>query len=141
MARPDREHAWDEWVRMLVEDMLVLDAATIYPRRAVDGSLLALEPLDGGTIKRVLDDWGRTPQPPLPAYQQILKGLPAVNYTADALLYLPRNPRTWRVYGLSPVEQCLFTINIALDQYQVGRPARAELSESRPAAGETRILR
>src|SRR5579862_4727268 len=99
---------------MLVEDMLVLDAATLYPRRARDGSLIALEPLDGGTIKRVLDDWGRTPAPPLPAYQQILKGLPAVDYTADALLYLPRNPRTWRVYGLSPVEQCLLTINIAL---------------------------
>src|SRR5579862_707090 len=114
LARPDREHAWDEWVRMLVEDMLVLDAATLYPRQALDGSLIALEPLDGGTIKRVLDDDGRTPVPPLPAYQQILKGLPAVDYTADALLYLPRNPRTWRVYGLSPVEQCLLTINIAL---------------------------
>ncbi len=111
---PDREHAWDEWVRMLVEDMLVLDAATIYPRRGADGSLWSLEPVDGGTIKRVIDDYGRTPAPPLPAYQQILKGLPATGYTTDQLVYLPRNPLSHRVYGLSPVEQVLMTINIAL---------------------------
>jgi hypothetical protein len=114
LAYPDREHAWDEWVRMLVEDMLVLDAATIYPRRALDGSLWGLEPIDGGTIKRVIDDGGRTPAPPLPAYQQILKGLPATDYTTDQLLYLPRNPRSNRIYGSSPVEQVLTTINIAL---------------------------
>jgi hypothetical protein len=114
LTYPDREHAWDEWVRLIVEDMLVLDAATIYPRRALDGSLWALDAIDGGTIKRVIDDWGRTPEPPFPAYQQILKGLPATDYTADQLLYVPRNPRTHRLYGFPPVEQILLTVNVAL---------------------------
>ena len=53
-------------------------------------------------------------QPPYPAYQQILKGLPAVDYKADELYYLPRNVRSHRVYGYSPVEQVVMTVNIAL---------------------------
>jgi hypothetical protein len=81
----------------------------------------------------VIDDWGRTPQPyrnanPLPlagegyegewifppAYQQVLKGLPAVNYSARDIVYRPRNVRAHRVYGYSPVQQVLMTVNIAM---------------------------
>jgi hypothetical protein len=114
LAYPDREHAWDAWLRMLLEDLLVIDAPTLYPRFDNAGRLYALEPIDGATIKRVIDDDGRTPIPPAPAYQQILKGLPAIDYTADELIYLPRNPRSNRVYGYAPVEQIVMTVNIAL---------------------------
>ena len=38
--------------------------------------------------------------PPDPAYQQILKGIPAVDYTADEIMYLMRNPRSWKVLRL-----------------------------------------
>jgi PAS domain-containing protein len=62
----------------------------------------------------VLDVTGRTPLPPDPAYQQILKGIPAVDYTADDLVYMVRNPRVWKIYGYSPVEQVITTVNIAL---------------------------
>ena len=81
-----------------------------------------MHPLDGATIKRVIDDWGRTPRPffdngalihPV-AYQQILKGYPAVDYAARDIIYAPRNPRANRVYGFSPVEQIVMTANIAL---------------------------
>ena len=114
LQTPDREHDWQTWLRMMVEDMLVLDAATIYPRMTRGGGLYALELVDGATIKRVIDETGRTPLPPDPAYQQVLKGLPAVNYSRDELVYAPRNPRTNRVYGYSPVEQIVMTVNIAL---------------------------
>lgn len=114
LAMPDKEHVWDEWLRMLVEDMLVIDAATLYPRMTKGGKLYSLEPVDGATIKRVIDGYGRTPAAPDPAYQQVLKGLPAVDYTADQLIYRPRNPRTSRIYGYSPVEQIIMTVNIAL---------------------------
>ncbi|MGH6975881.1 MAG: phage portal protein, partial [Stellaceae bacterium] len=107
-------HPWPTWLRMVLEDLLVIDAPALYLRRARDGKLCALEPLDGATVKRVIDDWGRTPSPPAPAYQQVLKGLPAVDYTTDELLYLPRNPRVHKVYGFSPVEQVQMTVNIAL---------------------------
>lgn len=111
---PDKEHTWDDWLRMLLEDLLVIDAPTAYPRLTVGGDLYALEPMDGALIKRVLDDKGRTPIAPNPAYQQILKGLPAVNYTRDELIYSPRNLRTHKIYGYSPVEQVIMTVNIAL---------------------------
>ena len=49
-----------------------------------------------------------------PAYQQVLHGIPAADFSSDELLYLPRNIRTHRLYGMSPVEQIALTINIAL---------------------------
>jgi SPP1 gp7 family putative phage head morphogenesis protein len=111
---PDREHTWDEWLRALLEDLFVIDAPTIYPRMNRGGGLYSLELMDGATIKRVIDDTGRTPIAPDPAYQQILKGLPAVNYSVDELVYAPRNIRTNKIYGYSPVEQIVMTVNIAL---------------------------
>jgi len=132
--KPDGVTRWKAWLRSLLEDMFVIDAATLYCQRTRAGQLCALQQLDGSTIKRVIDDWGRTPQPyrdPLPsspagggaegggmifppAYQQVLKGLPAVNYSARDIIYRPRNVRAHRVYGYSPVQQVLMTVNIAL---------------------------
>jgi len=114
LQMPDQEHNWQTWLRMLLEDLLVIDAPTIYPRLTNGGDLYALEPVDGATIKRVLDSSGRTPMAPDPAYQQVIKGMPAVDYSRDELLYLPRNVRTNRIYGYSPVEQIVMTVNIAL---------------------------
>ena len=114
LACPDGVHPWPTWLRLVLEDLLVIDAPALYLRRTRDGKLCALEPLDGATIKRVIDDWGRTPRHPEIAYQQVLKGLPAVDYTTDELLYLPRNPRVHKVYGFSPVEQVQMTVNVAL---------------------------
>lgn len=114
LRKPDQEHNWNTWLRMLLEDLLVIDAPTIYPRMNRGGGLYALELIDGATIKRVIDATGRTPMAPDPAYQQIIKGMPAVDYSRDQLLYYPQNPRTNRVYGFSPVEQIITTVNIAL---------------------------
>jgi hypothetical protein len=121
--KPDGITRWKTWLRALLEDMFVIDAATLYCQRTRSGQLCALQQLDGATIKRVIDDWGRTPQPfdaadgttiyP-PAYQQVLKGLPAVNYSARDIVYRPRNVRAHRVYGFSPVQQVLMTVNIGL---------------------------
>ena len=80
-VRPDRRHSFADWLRMLLEDMLVIDAATIYPRYNRGGSLYSLDIIDGA---------------------------------AEELLYLPRNPRAHRLYGMSPVEQIALTVNIAL---------------------------
>ena len=77
--------------------MFVIDAATLYCQRTRSGKLCALQQLDGSTIRPVIDDWGRAPLPYCdadgavvcpPAYQQVLKGLPAVNYSARGH-YLP----------------------------------------------------
>lgn len=121
--KPDGVTPWGTWLRMLLEDLLVIDAPTLYKQRTRGGRLYALLPLDGSTIKRVIDDWGRTPVPYIgadgvevvpPAYQQVLKGLPAIDYSVRDLIYKPRNVRTGKIYGYSPVEQILMTVNIAL---------------------------
>lgn len=114
LAYPDQEHDWDTWLRALLEDLFVIDAPTIYPRYTLGDDLYGLELVDGSTIKRVLDETGRTPLPPQPAYQQIIKGMPATDYHRDELIYRPRNVRTFKVYGYSPVEQIVMTVNIAL---------------------------
>jgi hypothetical protein len=51
----------------------------------------------------------------------------AADFSTDELLYLPRNPRANRLYGLGPVEQIALTVNIALrrdiatlDYYRAG---------------------
>jgi PAS domain-containing protein len=114
LERPDKEHIWPQWLRMVVEELLVIDTICIYPRATRGGGLYGLELVDGATIKRVLDHTGRTPLPPDTAYQQILKGLPAVDYTTEDLVYQMRNPRVSRIYGYSPVEQVIATVNIAI---------------------------
>lgn len=112
--RPDRELDWDDWLRQLLEDLFVIDAPTLYVRRTVGGDLWGIEVIDGATIKRVITTDGRTPAPPLPAYQQVLKGMPAVDYTTDEIIYRPRNVRAHKLYGYSPVEQIVITVNLAL---------------------------
>jgi hypothetical protein len=127
LVRPDRRHSFADWLRMLLEEMLVIDAATLYPRYARGGGLYSLDIIDGATIKPLIGEDGRAPEAPDPAYQQILKGVPAADFSADELLYLPRNLRSHRLYGFSPVEQIALTVNIALrrdaatlDYYRTG---------------------
>jgi HK97 family phage portal protein len=111
---PDRENNWDDWLRMLMEELFVTDAASIYVRPTLGGQPFSFEIIDGGTITRKLDVLGRTPIAPDTAYQQVLHGVPAVDYTSDELIYQPRNKRAHKVYGYSPVEQIIMTVNIAL---------------------------
>jgi hypothetical protein len=121
-ARPDGMHTFGDWLRLLLEELFVIDAPALYMSRDRGGRLTALLPIDGATIKPVIDDWGRTPQPTIEngvalypvAYQQILKGYPAVDYSVRDLIYRPRNIRVNRAYGFSPVEQVITTVNIAL---------------------------
>jgi hypothetical protein len=113
---PDGVHDWAQWLRMVLEDLAVIDAVSLYRRRDRLGRLAALEPLDGATIKVLLDASGRRPMAPDPAYQQILKGIPAVDYSADELLYYPRNPRTNHAYGYSPVEQIIRLAETAIER-------------------------
>lgn len=111
---PDGHHTFRDWLRMIWEDILVLDAGAIYLERDLKGRIASLRPIDGGTISRKITDQGFTPPYPDIAYQQILYGLPAIDMTVADLEYVVRNPRTWKQYGFSPVEQMLVTIGIGL---------------------------
>jgi len=114
LQMPDREHTWDDWLSILVEDLLVIDAVAVYPAYNRGGKVMALELIDAATITRKITADGRTPMPPDVAYQQIIHGIMANDLTTDDLVYMMRNPRSNRLYGFSPVEQIIMTVNIAL---------------------------
>jgi 8-oxo-dGTP pyrophosphatase MutT (NUDIX family) len=123
-TKPDRinDWTWEDWLGAVMEEYLVLDAVSLYPHQDLKGDLHSLELIDGSTIKPLLDHRGATPQPPNPAYQQMLYGFPRGEFTftsgddgeysRDTLLYKPRHRRSFSPYGLSPTEQCIFDADL-----------------------------
>jgi portal protein len=112
LERPDGRLAWHPWLRKLAHDRLILDAVAIFPRRSQGRVMLDL--VQGETIKILIDSEGRLPAPPSKAYQQYLKGLPALDFTTDELRYYMRTPRSDHIYGYPPVEQIIDIVNLAL---------------------------
>jgi hypothetical protein len=110
--KPDGRNFWQSWLRAFLEDLFVIDAVSIAPRLTRDGGIYAFDMIDGATVKVLIDAEGRTPAPPSAAYQQIIKGMPAINLTTSELLYAPRNMRTNHRYGYSQVEQIIISVNI-----------------------------
>lgn len=128
---PDRINglSFQEWIGMAIEEMLVIDALSVYPNQTLDNDTLhSLEIIDGTSIKPLLDDRGARPTPPHAAYQQILWGFPRGEFTASAdadgefsaddLIYAPRNRRTNTPYGYSAVERCLPLVDLYLKRLQ-----------------------
>lgn len=129
---PDRQHSFSRWLTMLLEECLVIDAVSLYRQRTIAGDPYALMLLDGSTIKPVVDYYGRSPEAPDTAYQQIGYGRvetefhvpfrsPAERASAilsgeapAELVYAPKKPRAWTPYGQSPVERVIITVNLAL---------------------------
>lgn len=140
---PDGHHSFDLWIRMWLEQLLVFDAPTIYPVKNLADDVFQLRIISGATITPLLDQQGFIPQPPNPAYQQIILGIPTTNlttaaqdikFTADEIIYRPRNPRVNSRWGFSPVEQIITTLNIAsgrqtfmLEYYRSGNVPEALL--------------
>lgn len=109
--KPDKQHHWHTWVRMVLEDLFVGDCPALLMRPSQLGVPYAVDVVDGTTITPLIDDFGRRPEPPFVAYQQILKGFPAVDMTSDQLIYAPMHVRPkHRPYGQSPVEQIYLEI-------------------------------
>ena len=131
--QPDKSNGltFNDWINIALEDILVLDAFSIWPQQSVSGDLYGLQILDGSTIKPLIDDRGMRPMAPNPAYQQILFGFPRSEFmastdgedadgefTSDELIYLIKNRRSWTVYGFSPVERALPIADIYLRRQQ-----------------------
>lgn len=128
---PDRMNgmSFQEWWMMALEEVLVIDALSIYPNKTLDNKALhSLEIIDGTTIKPLLNAHGSRPIPPHPAFQQILWGFPRGEFTASAdadgeftaddLIYVPRNRRAFTPYGFSPVERALPLVDLYMKRLQ-----------------------
>jgi len=111
--KPDGVNRYAQWQRGILEDYLTIDAVSIYKRPTAKRGIYTPEQVDGATIKRVLDAGGRTPLTG-PAYQQKLKGVAAVDYTVDELIYAPYNVLPYRIYALGRIEQFVGIVNVAL---------------------------
>ena len=114
LEAPDRVQDLRSWLVAFVRDLLEIDAVAIYTRRTRSGALYALELIAADTIKPLVDEAGRAPQSPAPAYQQVLYGVVAGEYTLDEMDYLRETARTESVYGISRVERILLRVNQAL---------------------------
>lgn len=96
------------------EDILTIDALSVYKQRNFGNKLHKLLPVDGATIRIRVDETGMIPDPPETAYSQYIRGKKTADLTKDELLYAVSNPRTNTAYGLSPLESLIITISSAL---------------------------
>lgn len=103
-----------EFLDVMVEDLLVLDALAIYKRPNRAGGLYSMQVVDGSTIKLRVDASGGTPMPPEVAYKQVIRGNVVAEFTADEMYYEMMNPRTNTPYGLSPLESLILGVSTAL---------------------------
>lgn len=116
LAKPDKVRDWDQWLRLVLEELFVTDAVSLARRKTKGGGLFALEPVDGSTIFPLIDQNGRQPLPPDPAFQQVLKGQAKADYTADELIYYVRKSQVNTPYGYSVVEQVIDTANTDIER-------------------------
>lgn len=114
LKKPDGVHDFHEWLRLLLEDLFTIDAPCLERRRNRGGTIVGYDVVPGDTIKILVDYNGRLPLPPVPAYQQIIKGRVWCDLTTDDIIYMPRNRRPGHLYGFSPVEQVLVTVHTAM---------------------------
>lgn len=136
-AKPDLRTPFKAWLQMMVDEILTIDALSIYKRPTKKGAgrlqaakttrqryqlqpdeIAAYEIIDGSTFKVLLDERGQIPAPPAIAFRQILYGAPVIagDCTADELLYCPKTVRTWTPYGLSPIEAALMIVTADLNR-------------------------
>jgi SPP1 gp7 family putative phage head morphogenesis protein len=122
--QPNGLDEFPTWLGMLLYDLFSIDALTLYKRPDLAGRLLYLDPVDGATIKPLLDPRGRAL-----AYQQVLFGYPFSEYRRPAteapdeqfptfgtheLLYKPRWARAFSPYGCPPTEWIILRVNQAI---------------------------
>jgi len=86
--KPDGATPFATWLRLALEDLLVLDAPAIERRRTLGGDLIGLDIIPGDTIHPMVDDTGRRPRGPDDiAYQQVIKGTAWANLTNADLFF------------------------------------------------------
>jgi hypothetical protein len=133
---PELGRSWGEWLTEFLWQHFAFDGVPIYPRYNYGGDIIGFEIIDAPTIKVLLDNRGAVPQPPNPAYQQVLWGFPRGEFQAapsadgefyagegrngefitDQIAYFVRNRRTWSPYGFSAVEEAVPAATLYLER-------------------------
>ena len=129
---PDGVHPFSLWLRMILEDIVVIDAGAVWKERDLTGKVANLRPIDGATLNVLVTDQGFKPPPDSPAHQQVLYGIPWYNATARDITYVVWNPRTWRRYGNSSAQQFLTYLALALrrQEFQLAEYTAGNIPEA-----------
>ncbi len=112
-SQPDGVH-WQHFIGQYLEDLLVLDRACIEKERDGKGWIKALYPVDGTTIRPVLDERGGYHDD---AYVQVVDGIVEARFGMEDLIVSMDNPQTdvrLRGYGVSPLESLVVTVTADL---------------------------
>lgn len=129
---PDQEHSWGSWVHGFLYELYTTDSACLYLRKTISGDkLYGVEWVSGDTIAPIIDEHGRLPAPPQPAYRQVIRGITWTMYARDLQLpvhqrqynfdrsilrYEPFWSRARGPYGHPPMEGILLTVNRILNR-------------------------
>ena len=109
-----KDSSFTNWIKQILEDLLVIDAVAIYRKKNRRGDIIGYLPVDGATIVLKLENDGTTPEPPAIAYIQKINGQEVAELTTEDLIYAMMNPRTHSAYGLAPLESLIITVTTAL---------------------------
>jgi len=135
---PQLGRTFTEWMTEFLWQHFVFDGTPVYPRYNLGREVVGFEIIDAPTIKVLLDNRGAIPEPPAPAFQQVLWGFPRGEYQftpnsdgeffvnagknneflRDQLAYFVRNRRTWSPYGFSAVEESVPAATLYLERQQ-----------------------
>lgn len=123
LDHPNPAQTRAEFLRRLLDDMLVIDAASVLFLTNRKNEVQEIRSIDGSTITTYIDDQGYRPMAPDPAYAQVYYGIPRVDLTTDQLLYAPRNivarnTTTGWMYGMSPTEEAAPELEIGIQRLQ-----------------------
>ena len=130
-AYPDGRKAFRSWLAEYLQDVIRYDAGALYIRRNLKGKPIALEVVAGPTIMPLIDFFGRSPRDEVdedtsqkiremgglwdgktvPAYLQIIEGMPWDWLRAEDMIYEQINPLPESPYGLAPLESVLMQAN------------------------------
>lgn len=112
-SRP-HSRSWRQFIGEVLEDLLVLDAGVIEKERNGYGWIVAMYPVDGGTIRPNLDEFGGYHDD---AYVQLLDGQITARFGMEDLVYIMDNPQTdvrYAGYGMSPLEHLIISVTAEL---------------------------
>jgi len=132
LDRPDpyfsETKTWETLIKKLLMDVLVIDRGVLIKIRDEHGRLAGLLPVDGSTIKPIINEYGTVDKDK--AYVQVINGSPQVYLRKDDVVVVSMYPMPdikYFGYGMSPMET-LYTVVLSdifidkgnLDYYRKG---------------------